>query len=256
MPLPCLLETAQRRPVRRPARWRGVVGHRVRQGRYYYRHPVNVRLHPEEPLVALLGLVHLRIAFALLVLGRAGRGDDGGVDDAALPEQQAPCAPECLLTAAGMSSARSLASSRCRKFRMVVSSGIASFKLRREARSEAISYSASSIAGSLSANQFCIRCTRSIDASGYGLRPRPPPPGSAVDQVQHLPRHHLFHLLEEYLAPRLLCACRRTSVRPQNLSGSSRKFLSHPSTHDGMIGGLVPDGMGASSLSHDAARRR
>ena len=28
-------------------------------------------------------------------------------------------------------------------------------------------------AGSLSANQFCIRCTRSIDASGYGRRPRP-----------------------------------------------------------------------------------
>lgn len=27
------------------------------------------------------------------------------------------------------------------------------------------SYSASSIAGSLSANQFCIRCARSIDAS-------------------------------------------------------------------------------------------
>jgi hypothetical protein len=28
-------------------------------------------------------------------------------------------------------------------------------------------------AGSLNANQFCIRCTRSIDSSGYGLRPRP-----------------------------------------------------------------------------------
>jgi hypothetical protein len=58
-------------------------------------------------------------------------------------------------------------SSRWRKFRMVVSSGIASAKLRcAKVRNDAISYSASSIAGSLNANQFCIRCTRSIDSSG------------------------------------------------------------------------------------------
>jgi hypothetical protein len=45
--------------------------------------------------------------------------------------------------------------------------------LLEQAEFEAISYSASSIVGSLSANQFCIRCTRSIDASGYGGRRRP-----------------------------------------------------------------------------------
>ena len=39
----------------------------------------NVRLHPEMPLVALLGLVPLRVALAFTVLGRAGRGDEGGI---------------------------------------------------------------------------------------------------------------------------------------------------------------------------------
>jgi hypothetical protein len=46
------------------------------------------RLHPEEPLVALLGLVHLGISCALGVLGVAGRGNDGRVHNAATLEQQ------------------------------------------------------------------------------------------------------------------------------------------------------------------------
>ena len=49
----------------------------------------DVRLHAEVPLVALLGLVHFRVAFTLPVLGGTRRRDDGGVHDAALPEQQA-----------------------------------------------------------------------------------------------------------------------------------------------------------------------
>ena len=51
-------------------------------------HP-DMRLHPEVPLIALLGLVHLRVAALLLVLGRRRGGDDGGIDDRALAHQQA-----------------------------------------------------------------------------------------------------------------------------------------------------------------------
>ena len=43
-----------------------------------------VDLHPEIPLLPLTGLVHLRIALALLVLGRARGCDQGGIDDRAL----------------------------------------------------------------------------------------------------------------------------------------------------------------------------
>jgi hypothetical protein len=43
----------------------------------------DVRLHAEVPLVALLGLVHLRIALAVAVLGRARRADDRRIHDRA-----------------------------------------------------------------------------------------------------------------------------------------------------------------------------
>ena len=68
----------------------GLVGRRRRDGVDQTAVGVhaNVRLHPEEPLVALLRLVHLRIALALLVLGRTGRRDDRRVNDAAALEQQ------------------------------------------------------------------------------------------------------------------------------------------------------------------------
>jgi len=49
-------------------------------------------LHPEIPLVALLSLVHLWIALPLFVFGGAGGGDQGGIDDRALPHRHAPCA--------------------------------------------------------------------------------------------------------------------------------------------------------------------
>ena len=70
------------------------------------------------------------------------------------------------LTCLKMSSAKSLASSRWRKFRIVVSSGTDSIPKPANVRRKVISYKASSIAGSLSANQFCIKCTRSIASSG------------------------------------------------------------------------------------------
>jgi hypothetical protein len=46
-------------------------------------------LHPEILLVALLGLVHLRIPLAALVLGGAGRTDQSGIDDRPLPHRNA-----------------------------------------------------------------------------------------------------------------------------------------------------------------------
>jgi hypothetical protein len=49
----------------------------------------DVGLHPKEPLVSLLGLVHLRVALARLVLHRTGRGDQRGVYHRAGLQQQA-----------------------------------------------------------------------------------------------------------------------------------------------------------------------
>ena len=45
--------------------------------------------HAEVPLLALAGLVHLRIACTAVVLGGAGRGDDGGFHDGAGADLQA-----------------------------------------------------------------------------------------------------------------------------------------------------------------------
>src|SRR5665213_1628257 len=39
----------------------------------------DVRLHAEIPLIAFFGLMHLRVAFAICVLGRGWRGDDSRV---------------------------------------------------------------------------------------------------------------------------------------------------------------------------------
>ena len=46
-------------------------------------------LHPEEPLIALLGVLHLRVALLGLVLGGGCYRHDGGVDDRALAHEQA-----------------------------------------------------------------------------------------------------------------------------------------------------------------------
>lgn len=51
-------------------------------------HP-DVRFHPEVPLVALLGLMHLRVTGASSVLRRGRRGDDRGINDAAAPHDPA-----------------------------------------------------------------------------------------------------------------------------------------------------------------------
>ncbi len=143
--------------------------HRVHQARIDV--DPNVGLHSEVPLVALLGLVHLRIARAVGVLRRTRRGDDRRIDHGA-PRSSKPLRVRSALTASRIFGARSCFSSRCRKFSSVVSSGIA-LVMRKRAnwRSGVISYSASSIAGSEKPNQFCIRWMRSMVASGYGRRP-------------------------------------------------------------------------------------
>jgi hypothetical protein len=48
----------------------------------------NVRLHPTVQLVALLGLMHLRVTLAVFVLGRARCGDQGRIDHGAGLEHQ------------------------------------------------------------------------------------------------------------------------------------------------------------------------
>ena len=50
-------------------------------------HP-DVRLHSEVPLVALLGLMHLGVAGVVLVLGRGRCRDDGGIHQRALAHEQ------------------------------------------------------------------------------------------------------------------------------------------------------------------------
>ena len=60
--------------------------YRMHQARFNV-HP-NVRFHPKVPLVALLGLVHLRVALALAVLGRAGRGNQGRINGRSILERQ------------------------------------------------------------------------------------------------------------------------------------------------------------------------
>ncbi|RML48499.1 hypothetical protein APX70_200144 [Pseudomonas syringae pv. maculicola] len=59
--------------------------HQPRRGVY-----TNVGLHPEVPLIAFPGLMHLRITLAFSVLDRGRRGDQGSVDDSAFLEQQPP----------------------------------------------------------------------------------------------------------------------------------------------------------------------
>lgn len=49
----------------------------------------NVGLHSEVPLIALLGLMHIRIALLLLVLGGTRRADNTGIDDSASAYLQA-----------------------------------------------------------------------------------------------------------------------------------------------------------------------
>lgn len=82
-----LLAMQQRAGLRHIVDVGGRGDHRVHEARLCIH--TNVRLHAEVPGVALLGLMHLGIARVALVLGRAGRGDDGRVHDGARAHQKA-----------------------------------------------------------------------------------------------------------------------------------------------------------------------
>ena len=56
----------------------------------------NVGLHAKVPLIAFLGLMHLRIALLLFVSGRAGCLNDGGIHQSALLIMTACFAPAIL----------------------------------------------------------------------------------------------------------------------------------------------------------------
>ncbi len=81
-------------------------------------------------LVSLLGLVHFRVALAVLVLGRTGRIDQRCIDDGAPGAATGRGRPEPLMTAR-MPAASSCFSSKRRKLRMVVSSGMRSSAARQ-----------------------------------------------------------------------------------------------------------------------------
>lgn len=46
-----------------------------------------VRFHAEIVLIALLGRVHLRVAFSLFILRRTGHVNDRSIDDSAVAQQ-------------------------------------------------------------------------------------------------------------------------------------------------------------------------
>jgi hypothetical protein len=119
------------------------------------------------PLVALLGLVHLRIPLALLVLGGTGRSDPGGVHDRALAHRYAS------FTEMGFDGLKNqlaqlvllqqVAEGEDRGFVRDLSL-ISSMSAKRRIVSTTIS--ASSMAGSLREYRYCNRCIRSMLASG------------------------------------------------------------------------------------------
>src|SRR5262249_11064741 len=97
VPLPGILRFAPHAPfltVQQPGQHLAVmdVGRRDLDGGNQLALAVDaeVALPPEVPLLALLGLMHLRIARARRILRRRGRGDDCRVDDGRGTDRQPP----------------------------------------------------------------------------------------------------------------------------------------------------------------------
>jgi two-component system nitrogen regulation response regulator GlnG len=76
----------------------GCATHRVNQARLSVH--ADVRLHPEVPLLALLALMHLGVALAALVLGRARGGDQGWRPPRCRRAAASPCVSSSWLTVA------------------------------------------------------------------------------------------------------------------------------------------------------------
>src|SRR5882724_11830036 len=97
-------------------------------------------LHAEVPLIAFLGLVHLRVAFALGILGRTRCMDDRRIYHRPLRHQQ-PLAFSRPLTTSSRRVVKSCCSSKWRKLRIVVSSGSAAVTLEKPANRRRLSMS-------------------------------------------------------------------------------------------------------------------
>ena len=137
-----------------------------------------LRLHPEVPLVAFLGLVHFRIPVIGLVLvppahsacglGRVELGAAIKVASMIVACFIAmPLALRWALTTSQIYRPRSCFSSRCRNVRIVVSLGIRSLIISIPAKRRIVgtSISASSIAGSLRSYHCCSRWSCIYDFS-------------------------------------------------------------------------------------------
>ena len=126
-----------------------------------------MNLHPEIPLVALLGLVHLRIPLSLFVFGGAGRGDQGGVNDRALAHRHAPSSQECLDGVKDLLAQPMLLQQVPEgEDRGLIGDPVADQLDAGKTRIVGTSIRASSIAGSLSEYHCCSRWMRSMVASG------------------------------------------------------------------------------------------
>ena len=86
----------------------------------------NMRLHPEVPLVALLGLMHLRIPLFRFVLSRAWRGNNRRINDrtsgdfhAALAQVRVDFVEELLPEAMPLQEMAELADRRLVRYRRV-----------------------------------------------------------------------------------------------------------------------------------------
>lgn len=120
------------------------------------------------PLVALLGLVHLRISLSFLILGGAAYRDQGGIDDRPMLHSNV------VGLEVGVHRLKDLLprlrfSSMCRNARVVVSSGIRSLISSLPANRRIVDTSLnqrSSMAGSLKSHHCCNRWTLSIVSSG------------------------------------------------------------------------------------------
>src|SRR3954468_669967 len=118
-------------------------------------HP-DMRLHPEVPLVALLGRVHLRVAGLACVLVRGRGGDDRGIT--IVPWRiNRPRSSSIAPISSNSARVRSCSSSQCRKFTTVVASGnfATDRSMPAKPRNAWLSYSASSRASSASPYHCC-----------------------------------------------------------------------------------------------------
>jgi len=131
----------------------------------------DMRLHYEERVSPLLGLVHLGVTLTAAVLCRAGRGNDGGVHHGASLEQHT------LMGQPGIDVGQHLRASWCfssrwRMRRMVLSSDTRAAPSRPiKQRCKGQTCRSSSIAGSIRFHHSCRQWMRSMVSTAVDGRP-------------------------------------------------------------------------------------